>query len=124
MDGDVVSIEVTEEHEERKEDPATHYYRSERSSSFQSRSVRLPPSAKMEELRADVEHGVLKVVVPKEKKAEDEGKKGPRRIKVGSGGGVGAAGGGVISAEEKKKEASPAAAAAGGEKKAAEEKKK
>jgi HSP20 family molecular chaperone IbpA len=113
VDGDVVSLEVTEEHEKKEEDPATRYYRSERSSSFQSRSVRLPPSAKMEELRADVEHGVLKVVVPKEKK-EEEGKKGPRRIKVGSGGG----GGGVISAEE----TSPAAA--GGGNKTSEEKNK
>ena len=92
---------MTEEHEKKEEDPATRYYRSERSSSFQSRSVRLPPSAKMEELRADVEHGVLKVVVPKEKR--EEGRKGPRRIRVGGGSGGGSGGGGcVVSAEEKK----------------------
>ena len=62
-----------------EEDPQARYYRSERSASFQSRSVRLPPSAKMDELKADFEHGVLHVRVPKEKKGE----KGPRRIKIG-----------------------------------------
>ena len=97
---------MTEEHEKREEDPQTHYYRSERSSSFQSRSVRLPPSARMDELKADVKCGVLHVRVPKRK--EEKGGKGPRRVKIGSGGGgggggeVGGGGGGVISAEEKK----------------------
>ena len=100
VDGDVVSIEVSEQREKQEEN--TLYYRSERSSSFQSRSVRLPPSARMDELKADVEHGVLHVRVPKEKKKEHEGK-GPRRIKIGGGGG-----GGVISAEEVKKAPSPA----------------
>ena len=97
VDGDLVTIEVSEEHEKKEEDPQARYYRSERSASFQSRSVRLPPSAKMDELKADVEHGVLHVRVPKEKK-EEKGGKGPRRIKIGGGGG----GGGVISAEEVK----------------------
>lgn len=82
VDGDVISIEISEEHEEKEEDPQARYYRSERSSSFQSRSVRLPPSAKMDELKADVERGVLHVRVPKEKEDEKKGK-GPRRIKVG-----------------------------------------
>ena len=98
VDGDLVTIEVSEEHEKKEEDPQARYYRSERSASFQSRSVRLPPSAKMDELKADVEHGVLHVRVPKEKK-EEKGGKGPRRIKIGGGGG---GGGGVISAEEVK----------------------
>lgn len=97
VDGDVVSIEVSEQREKKEEDPSTKCYRSERSSSFQSRSVRLPPSARMDELKADVEHGVLHVRVPKEKKKEQE--KGPRRIKIGGGGG---GGGGVVSAEEVK----------------------
>ena len=79
VDGDLVTIEVSEEHEKKEEDPQARYYRSERSASFQSRSVRLPPSAKMDELKADFEHGVLHVRVPKEKKGE----KGPRRIKIG-----------------------------------------
>lgn len=98
VDGDLVTIEVSEEHEKKEEDPQARYYRSERSASFQSRSVRLPPSAKMDELKADFEHGVLHVRVPKEKK-EEKGGKGPRRIKIGGGGG---GGGGVISAEEVK----------------------
>ena len=133
VDGDLVTLEVTEQHEKQEEDPATRYYRSERSSSFQSRSVRLPPSARMDELQAEVEHGVLHVRVPKEKKKEE--KAGPRRIKVGAGGGGAGAGGaagegagaGVISAEEVKKAPSPAAAAAaaaGGEKKEASAEKK
>ena len=79
VDGDLVTIEVSEEHEKKEEGPQARYYRPERSASFQSRSVRLPPSAKMDELKADFEHGVLHVRVPKEKKGE----KGPRRIKIG-----------------------------------------
>lgn len=113
VDGDVVSIEVSEQREKKEDDPGTQYYRLERSSSFQSRSVRLPPSARMDELKADIEHGVLHVRVPKEKKKEQE--KGPRRIKIG---------GGVIRGEEVKeafspageKEEAPAAAAASEEK--------
>ena len=54
VDGDLVTIEVSEEHEKKEEDPQARYYRSERSASFQTRSVRLPPSAKMDELKADV----------------------------------------------------------------------
>lgn len=93
-----MTIEVEEQHRREEGDPNTRYYRSERSSSFQSRSVRLPPSAVMEDIKADVEHGVLHILVPK--KVEKKAAAGPRRIKIGGGAG----GGGVISAEEKKKE--------------------
>ena len=61
VDQDVVTSEITEEHERKEEDPRTRYFRSERSSSFQSRSVRLPQNAKMDELKADVDKGVLHV---------------------------------------------------------------
>lgn len=72
-----VSGETSNQREEN--DPDRRYHRLERSSGSISRSIRLPEHIKEDEIMANCENGVLKVVIPKDLGTE---KKKEKKIRV------------------------------------------
>lgn len=60
-----LSVESKQETQEEKEEQGVKWHHSERSRFFMKRSLRLPETADMENIKAGYENGVLKVVVPK-----------------------------------------------------------
>jgi HSP20 family protein len=72
-----ISGERKAEHEERKEG----YYRVERASGTFSRSLTLPEGIDPERVRANFDHGVLEVRIPKPEQRK------PRKVTISAGGG-------------------------------------
>ena len=66
--------------EERKEDKDKQYYRVERSYGSFQRTLALPDDANADEIRADLDQGVLKLVIPR----RSDVKKDARRIAISS----------------------------------------
>jgi len=85
VDGDVLSLGVHEEKENRetKEEGGVKVHRMERSRSFNRRAIRLPESARTEEIAAELKNGVLTVNIPKQEKAPRQ-----RKIAIGKGNGT------------------------------------
>jgi len=67
-------LTLTGEHHQSKEerDPDRKYHRIERSSGSLHRSIRLPDSVKQDEISASCEHGLLKIVLPKDERLENK----------------------------------------------------
>lgn len=61
----VLTISGERKHEAESEDTEIGFHRIERSWGFFSRSFKLPPSVKAEDIQAKVEEGVLKLTMPK-----------------------------------------------------------
>jgi HSP20 family protein len=72
-----ISGERKSEHQERKEG----YYRVERASGRFSRSLTLPEGVDPEKVRANFDHGVLEVRIPKPEQRK------PRKVTISAGGG-------------------------------------
>ncbi|KAL6783751.1 hypothetical protein ACKKBG_A05660 [Auxenochlorella protothecoides x Auxenochlorella symbiontica] len=77
-EGDTLSLSVEKTEEKKEEDPETKFHRFERSTSFVSRSVRLPKNADLAAIKANYKDGVLSLEVPK----HDEKEIAPRRIAI------------------------------------------
>jgi HSP20 family protein len=77
VDGNVLTVsgERSAEREQRKEG----YYRVERASGHFSRSLTLPEGVDPEQIKANVENGVLEVTIPKPEQSK------PRRVEVEAG---------------------------------------
>lgn len=60
-----LSVESKQETTEEKEEQGVKWHHSERSHTFMKRSLRLPETADMDNIKAAYDNGVLKVVVPK-----------------------------------------------------------
>jgi HSP20 family protein len=67
VDNDVLtlSVETKQEATEEKEEQGIKFHHTERSRSFMKRSLRLPETADMDNIKAGYENGVLRVTVPK-----------------------------------------------------------
>jgi HSP20 family protein len=80
VDGNVLSIKA-EKKEEKEEEGGTgetgRWHRKERSRSFVQRSIRMPESADLENIKAKLEGGTLSLQIPKKAEAETR-----RRIAV------------------------------------------
>ena len=74
--GNRISISGTRSEEERREED--RYYAYERSYGSFSRSFTLPNSADLDKVKAELNHGVLRVSVPKKPEVQ------PRRIAIGA----------------------------------------
>jgi HSP20 family protein len=60
-----LSVETKQEKEEDTTEKGVEWHHTERSRMFMKRSLRLPDTADLENVKASYEQGVLKVVVPK-----------------------------------------------------------
>ena len=58
-------MSLSNQKEEAKEEEGVKWHRSERSRTFQKRSIRMPDDADMEHVKARHENGVLHVDIPK-----------------------------------------------------------
>ncbi|KAK9836153.1 hypothetical protein WJX81_005290 [Elliptochloris bilobata] len=70
QDGDVLSISAETKHENKgdKEEKGVKYHRVERSSSFVKRSIRMPDSADLSQIKAAYKDGTLHLSIPKKEK--------------------------------------------------------
>jgi HSP20 family protein len=70
QDGDVLSISAENKHENKqeKEEKGVKYHRVERSSSFVKRSIRMPDSADLTQIKAAFKDGTLHLTIPKKEK--------------------------------------------------------
>jgi HSP20 family protein len=84
VDGDLLNLSIDNETAQERDEHVQGYkiHRSERSTSFARRVIRLPDSADTERITAHVEHGVLGVDIPKKHTAHQ------RRRQIDIGGGV------------------------------------
>lgn len=69
VDNNVLTVSVQQESktEDEKEEKGVRYHRSERSSSFMRRSIRMPETADLQAIKAKYENGVLNLDIPKHK---------------------------------------------------------
>ncbi|XP_070033230.1 17.4 kDa class I heat shock protein-like [Nicotiana tomentosiformis] len=67
-------LQISGERSREQEEKNDTWHRMERSSGKFMRRFRLPENAKMEEIKAAMENGVLTVTVPKEEEKKSEGK--------------------------------------------------
>ncbi|DBA76302.1 hypothetical protein WJX77_004823 [Trebouxia sp. C0004] len=67
VDNDVVTVSVEKEDKrgEDKEEQGVRYHRMERSSQFVRRTVRMPETANLDEIKAKYDNGVLQLNIPK-----------------------------------------------------------
>ncbi|XP_047323616.1 18.1 kDa class I heat shock protein-like [Impatiens glandulifera] len=65
-------LQISGERNKEQEEKTDKWHRMERSSGKFQRRFRLPEDAKMEQIKATMENGVLKVTVPKEPKKKPE----------------------------------------------------
>ncbi|KAA6428742.1 MAG: hypothetical protein FRX49_01617 [Trebouxia sp. A1-2] len=67
VDNDVVTVSVEKEdkRDEDKEEQGVRYHRMERSSQFIRRTVRMPETANLDQIKAKYDNGVLQLNIPK-----------------------------------------------------------
>lgn len=67
VDNDVVTVSVEKEdkRDEDKEEQGVRYHRMERSSQFVRRTVRMPETANLDQIKAKYDNGVLQLNIPK-----------------------------------------------------------
>lgn len=67
VDNDVVTVSVEKEDKrgEDKEEQGVRYHRMERSSQYVRRTVRMPETANLDQIKAKYDNGVLKLNIPK-----------------------------------------------------------
>ena len=75
LDGDILHIKGEKKLEETKEE--RNYYYSERSYGSFERSIKLPENAKVEDISAVFNHGVLSISIPKKSKTPSAAKRVP-----------------------------------------------
>jgi HSP20 family protein len=76
-DGNILTLSV-EKKKKTEEQEGVRVHRHERVSTYAPRSIRLPESADLSQVQADIQNGVLEIIVPKTQKQKQ------RTIKVGS----------------------------------------
>lgn len=67
-------LEVSAERKEAEEEGKEDFYRKERRYTGYQRTLSLPEGAKTDQIKAKYEDGVLKIIIPKKKKAKEKQK--------------------------------------------------